>query len=90
MTREDIKNLKLLASKKRLENANRYLMTEEEKMEFDRLLQDFERLHDSIPKAIFYMHDFLGIGHKEISKILNFSYMTVRIYYSDIVDILTS
>lgn len=83
MTREDIEKIRLLSSKERLEKAHRYKMDEKEREELKKLTEAFEvGLENSIPKAIFYMRNFLGISNKEIAKILNFTYGTVRIYYA--------
>lgn len=82
MTKEDFENLRLLSSKKRLELANRYKMTAEEESNYQKLKEEYELLDDSIPKAVFYMHDFLGISYREIAKILNFTYGSIRVYYT--------
>lgn len=84
MTKAEHEKLKLLCSKQRLENANRYLMTEEEKKELSQLRKEYDCLNNNIGKAIFYMHDFLGIGFFEISKILHYTYQSARNRYYEI------
>lgn len=83
MTREEHEKLKLLCSKQRLESANRYLMSDSEKEELKNLRIEYDELNDNMGKAIFYMHDFLGIDFDEIAKILNYTYNSVRARYYD-------
>lgn len=63
--------------------ANRYLMSEKEKAELKTLRIEYDELNDNIGKAIFYMHDFLGIDFYEIAGILNYTYHSVRARYYD-------
>ena len=88
MTKQDYENLKLLSSKQRLELSNRYVMTEEEKNELKRLTDEYELLDNTMGKAIFYMHAFLGITFDEIARILNYTYQSARNRYYEIKDIL--
>lgn len=81
MTKNEYEKLKLLCGKQRLENANRYLMSEKEKKELKSLRIEYDELNDNIGKAIFYMHDFLGIDFSGIANILNYTYNSVRTRY---------
>lgn len=83
MTRAEHEKLKLLCCKQRLEMSNRYLMTDEERNELSILRQEYDGLNNNMGKAIFYMHDFLGIDFDEIAKILNYTYHSVRARYYD-------
>ena len=73
MKRADFEKIRLLSAKERLEIADRYKRTEEEKSELERLREEFNYLDNTIGKAIFYMHDFLGISHREIANILHYT-----------------
>lgn len=88
MKRADYEKLRLLTSKWRLEIANRYSMTDAEKQELERITKEYELLDNTIGKAIFYMHDFLGISHKEIANILHYTPLSVRVRYCEIKNIL--
>ena len=88
MTRKEHERLKLLNGKQRLELSNRYVMTDEEKKELQKLKEDYESLDNTIGKAIFYMHDFLGISFSEIAEILNYTYQSARNRYYEIKSII--
>ena len=90
MTKEEFDKLKYLASKQRLEIAKRYVMSDNEKLEFNKLKSAYEIIDNSVGKSIFYMHVFLGIDFYNISKILNYTYHTTRSRYYEVKDILMS
>lgn len=83
MTRGEHEKLKLLSSKQRLELSKRYVMNDKEKKELQKLKEEYELLDNTMGKAIFYMHDFLGISFSEIAQILNYTYHSVRARYYD-------